>query len=99
MTPTTTIPRSLLLRVGSFLAATASVVSLSAQNPVTTTTVDPEKKDETVLLSKFNVASTQDKGYTSTNAATGFKTNDDLMSIPQAVTVVTRDLINDVGAV
>lgn len=99
MTPTTSLPR--LLRVCSFLAAAASFVSLSAQNPVTTApaSTDPAKPEETVLLSKFNVASTQDKGYTSTNAATGFKTNDDLMSIPQAVTVVTRDLINDVGAV
>lgn len=51
------------------------------------------------MLSKFQVTSTQDKGYTSTNAATGFKTNEDLMNIPQAVTLVTRDLINDIGAV
>ena len=100
MTPTTSLPRSLpLLRICSFLAAAASLVTLSAQTPATPSTDDSAKKEDTVLLSKFNVASTQDKGYTSTNTATGFKTNDDLMSIPQAVTVVTRDLINDVGAV
>lgn len=57
------------------------------------------KKDAPLVLSKFQVTSTQDKGYTSTNAATGFKTNEELMKIPQAVTVVTRDLINDIGAV
>ncbi len=100
MTPNTSIPRLLpLLRICSFLAAAASVVSLSAQTPATPLVEDQAKKDDTVLLSKFNVASTQDKGYTSTNSATGFKTNDELMKIPQAVTVVTRDLINDIGAV
>ena len=96
MTPNTSIPRLwLLVRICGVLAA-ASVVSLPAQ---TTSTVEPAKKDDTLLLTKFSVVSTQDKGYTSTNGATGFKTNDELMKIPQAVTVVTRDLINDIGAV
>lgn len=50
-------------------------------------------------MSKFEVSSTQGKGYTSSNAATGFKTNEALLNIPQAVTLVTRDLIDDIGAV
>jgi iron complex outermembrane receptor protein len=50
-------------------------------------------------MSKFEVSSTQGKGYTSSNAATGFKTNESLLQIPQAVTLVTRDLIDDIGAV
>ncbi|MEO6876507.1 MAG: TonB-dependent receptor plug domain-containing protein [Opitutaceae bacterium] len=109
MTPTNSLPRSsLLLRVCSFLAAAACLSPLSAQTTSDASTSPtassasmdaPPKKEDAVLLSKFSVSSTQDKGYTSTNAATGFKTNDDLMKIPQAVTVVTRDLINDIGAV
>jgi iron complex outermembrane receptor protein len=50
-----------------------------------------------VELSHFEVTTTQDKGYVTTNAATGFKTNQPLLSIPQAITVVTRDLIEDIG--
>jgi len=54
-------------------------------------------KDDRVIMSSFEVSSTQDKGYTSSNAATGFKTNEVLLKIPQAVTLVTRDLIDDIG--
>jgi iron complex outermembrane receptor protein len=54
-------------------------------------------KEEVIQLSKFEVTTTQDKGYVTSNAATGFKTNQQLLSIPQAVTVVTRDLIEDIG--
>jgi len=50
-----------------------------------------------VVLSQFEVSTTQDKGYVTTNAATGFKTNQPLLNIPQAITVVTRDLIDDIG--
>lgn len=58
-----------------------------------------EKKEEAIQLSAFQVTSTQGKGYTSSNAATGFKTNESMLKIPQAVTLVTRDLIDDIGAV
>lgn len=50
------------------------------------------------MLSRFEVGTTQGKGYVATNSATGFKTNQELIKIPQSVTVVTRDLIDDIGA-
>jgi outer membrane receptor for monomeric catechols len=56
-----------------------------------------QSDDNVVQLSHFEVTTTQDKGYVTTNAATGFKTNQPLLSIPQAITVVTRDLIEDIG--
>lgn len=55
-------------------------------------------KDPVLSLSKFEVITTQDKGYVANNSATGFKTNQELIKIPQSVTVVTRDLIEDIGA-
>ncbi len=80
--------------------ATCVVASLVAHAQSTPTPATPaEKKEEAVLLSAFEVVSTQGKGYTSSNAATGFKTNESLLKIPQAVTLVTRDLIDDIGAV
>jgi iron complex outermembrane receptor protein len=60
---------------------------------------EPKSADDRVILSPFEVSTTKDKGYTSSNAATGFKTNQVLLQIPQAVTLVTRDLIDDIGAV
>jgi len=54
--------------------------------------------NEVVSLSRFEVMTTQDRGYVANNAASALKTNQELMKIPQSVTVVTRDLIEDIGA-
>ena len=48
-------------------------------------------------MSKFEVTTTQGHGYVSTNSAEAFKTNTSLMDLPQIDTVVTRDLIDDIG--
>jgi len=77
----------------ALLAASSSAFSQSS--PGGTAAATP---DETVVLSKFEVTTTQGKGYVATNAATGFKTNRELIKIPQSVTVITRDLIEDIGA-
>ncbi len=98
MISTSASPGSVKLFVACAAAFAASCGSLLGQTAAASDD-DGSKKEAPVLLSKFQVTSTQDKGYTSTNSATGFKTNDELMKIPQAVTVVTRDLINDIGAV
>ncbi|MBL9216549.1 MAG: TonB-dependent receptor [Opitutaceae bacterium] len=56
----------------------------------------PAKEGEVLELSVFRVSSTQDKGYIA-NTATPFKTKQQLIDIPQAITVVTRDMIEDIG--
>ena len=88
-----------LVELKKVTVAGAAFVAASLASYAQTTTPAPEKKDDTVVLSAFQVVSTQGKGYTSSNSATGFKTNEDLLKIPQAVTLVTRDLIDDIGAV
>jgi iron complex outermembrane receptor protein len=82
-----------LIIIASWLSA---VVPAYAQ---TESAADKNSDKQQITLSTFVVNSTQNKGYTSTNNGTGFKTNENLMKIPQAVTVVTRDLIDDIGAV
>ena len=82
-----------LASCAAFLAAT--VMGLAQSAPAETTT---DEKGSVVRLSKFEVVTTQDKGYVANNSATGFKTNQELIKIPQSVTVVTRDLIDDIGA-
>ena len=50
-----------------------------------------------VQMSRFEVTTTQGKGYTATNSVGGFKTSEKLLDIPQVDLVVTRDLMNDIG--
>ena len=83
-------------------AILAASVSVSAQ---TTTAPAPAASDDAttpktdvVTLSKFEVTTTQGVGYFANNTATALKTNQELMKIPQSVTVITRDLIDDIGA-
>ncbi len=92
--------KKLKLLIASAAALVASFSPLIAQSTTRGAAEDgTDRKESPILLSKFEVTSTQGHGYTSNNAATGFKTNEELMRIPQAVTLVTRDLINDIGAV
>jgi len=101
-----------LFACAAFGAATMSGFAASAdeQTPAsdkttttttTTTTTSaaaPAQSNEITTMSKFEVQTTQDKGYVVSNSATGFKTNQELIKIPQSITVVTRDLITDIGA-
>ena len=85
--------RKILVIIASWLSAVVPAYAQIESVP------DKNSEKQQITLSTFVVNSTQNKGYTSTNNATGFKTNENLMRIPQAVTVVTRDLIDDIGAV
>lgn len=85
----------MLVACAAMLAASSASVAQSTPEAVPAA----DKKEEAVVLSTFEVETTQGKGYTSSNAATGFKTNENLLKIPQAVTLVTRDLIDDIGAI
>lgn len=97
---TSTMQASSALRIlfSSVALAAASSAAL-AQTSTTPASAESDQPEKPVILSAFEVSSTQGKGYTSSNAATGFKTNEELLKIPQAVTLVTRDLIDDIGAV
>lgn len=53
--------------------------------------------EDPILLSKFEVRSTQGSGYVSTNAANALKTVTPLVDVPNQVVVVTRDMIDDLG--
>jgi len=53
--------------------------------------------EEVVELATFRVVSTQGGGYLSHHAMSGFRSRKELLDIPQAITVVPRDLIDDLG--
>ncbi|MFO1449923.1 MAG: TonB-dependent receptor [Opitutaceae bacterium] len=85
--------RWLLASCAAFLAA--SVPSIAQVVPPPDTSKEP-KEDKALEMSAFRVSSTQDSGYIATTA-TPFKTKQQLVDIPQAITVVTRDMIEDIG--
>ncbi|MEO6246298.1 MAG: TonB-dependent receptor [Opitutaceae bacterium] len=74
--------------VVSFLIGTA----LAAQSAPPTAA----PAEDATVMSAYKVVSTEEKGYVATTA-TPFKTRQNLVDIPQAINVVTRDLIDDIG--
>ncbi len=56
-------------------------------------------KDEPIVLSEFRVDTTKDRGYIATNATTGTRLNMPIKQIPMPIEVVTREFIDDIGAV
>ena len=60
--------RQLLVLAAAFLAASVPVTAQVAADAA-------PAKQPVLELSKFEVTTTQDKGYVANNAATGFKTN------------------------
>ena len=86
-------------RIFATLVSTLIAASVAAQpSPSAAASNAAAAKEEAIVISRFEVTTTQGKGYVATNSATGFKTNQELIKIPQSVTVVTRDLIDDIGA-
>lgn len=86
---------------GAFVSALtltlAMALSVQAQTtPSTDKNIASDDEDDIVQLSVYRVISSQDQGYLATSA-TPFKTRQDLADLPQSITVVTRDLIDDIG--
>jgi iron complex outermembrane receptor protein len=77
--------------------ATCLVLATAVHAQVATSAPANEKKSDDVLnLSVYRVNSTQDSGYIA-KSATPFKTQQQTVDIPQAITVVTRDMMDDIG--
>ncbi len=87
------------LKSKTVMFALTLAVALSAQAqtaPSVASTNAQKATDEPTQLSVYRVTSSQDQGY-GASSATPFKTRQNLADIPQAITVVTRDLIDDIG--
>jgi len=89
-----TSPRQ-LFTVAVLLATTCA---LRAQTTSSSPPAPPEK-DDAVVLSAFEVGTTRDRGYRATNSVSGTRINLKLMDVPQTISVLTADFIQDLGAV
>ncbi len=73
-------------------------VWLAAGSAVDAQTASTPPKDETVVLSPFNVTSDRDYGYTATNTLAGSRLNTALRDTPAAISVFTKTFLDDIGA-
>lgn len=55
--------------------------------------------EQPLVLAEFRVDTTKDRGYLATNATTGTRLNMPIKQIPMPIEVVTREFIDDIGAV
>ncbi len=95
-TITTTSP----MKKTSMLTVLISQLGL-AVTPLTTTAsaaAPTPATEQTIRLTAFEVASTRDSGYRATNSVSGTRVNMKLMDVPQTISVLTSDFIQDIGA-
>ena len=98
--PTTESPKAMNRKTPlAFLGALFAFVSAPAQTaPAGSAKTDPVR-DEVVVLSEFRVDTSKDRGYVATNATTGTRLNMAIKEIPMPIEVITREFIDDIGAV
>lgn len=70
----------------------------NAHNAASSSSSQPAKADTTVVLSPFEVTTERDYGYQATSTLSGGRLATDLDKTPAAVTVLTREFLDDLGA-
>jgi len=80
----------------AFLASTVAVFSQTASTSPQPAT--PASEDEPIVLSPFEVSSSQDRGYAATQTLAGTRIRTDLKDVGSAISVITREFMQDVGA-
>ncbi|MDP3073865.1 MAG: TonB-dependent siderophore receptor [Opitutaceae bacterium] len=88
-------PRS-AFRVAALAFAQGAVVAAFAQVPNATTPSYLPPKESAMLLEKFEVnGQRENKSYATPRSVTATKTDTPLVNVPQSISVVTRELIDD----
>ncbi|MBL9186695.1 MAG: TonB-dependent receptor [Opitutaceae bacterium] len=92
-----TLP-TLLLQL-ALLATPFAVARSAVPLPVASRPVDPAAQtDATIELSPFEVRSDKDYGYAASQSLSGSRLAQELKTTPVAVTVITRELLDDIAA-
>lgn len=87
---------SIGLSAGIPLHLAAQVAPAAKENKQPAATALEEK---TLVLSPFVVTSEKDEGYVATNSLAGSRLNTKLADTPASISVMTKDFINDIGAI
>ncbi|HEX2099664.1 MAG TPA: TonB-dependent receptor plug domain-containing protein, partial [Candidatus Synoicihabitans sp.] len=75
----------------------SSVLAVAAQAQVTPTPATTEE-DQPLVLSPFEVNTTTDRGYQATETLAGTRIRTNLADVGSAISVVTKELLEDIGA-
>lgn len=78
----------------TLLASLLGLGSLSAQGQP----AEPETSGETVVLNPFVVDASLERGYNAASSLSGTRLNTKLIDTPLSISVLTRELMDDVGA-
>ncbi len=82
----------------SSLALGLQLPLLAQVAPPPPETAPEAAKEETLLLSPFEVRTDRDVGYTATSTLAGSRMNSDLRDTPSAISVMTREYLDDIAA-
>lgn len=88
--PTPKSDHRLPLTLAAWILLPAAVAAQTAPAP-------RPAADEPVKLSVFEVSATGDKGYAASTAMSGTRTNEKLENLPNSISVMTSDLLADLG--
>ena len=83
-------PRTLLFALAGWLA-------LGADTSAQTVAAPPPPKDETIVLSPFEVSASSDVGYQARETMAGGRLRTDLKDVSSQVDVMTQEFISDLG--
>lgn len=91
--------RQLRIYIYALLLFSASVLHLQAQNTIEGSPPGEDLADEDVYtLSPFEISTDSDVGYLATSTLAGTRIRTDLKDVGSAISVITSEFINDIGA-
>lgn len=82
----------------TFAVLFGAAVSLHAQTPVAPGSAAATAKEEAIMLSPFQVSTDAEKGYLATQTLNGTRLKSDLRDIGSALTIFTKELMDDLSA-
>lgn len=90
--------RAALLTVCALLLAPTNLPVRAQTNSSSAPTSATTRAEEAVQLSPFEVNATADTGYMASSTLAGSRLNSSLLTTPSAISVFTKDLLNDIAA-
>ena len=88
-----------LVALLSALSVGAGMIRAQVATDPTTASAKKEKQDDTIVLSPFVVTADEDHGYLATSTLAGSRVRTDLKDLASSLTVVTKQFMDDIGAV
>ncbi len=85
------------ITLSASLAAVIGISSTHAQSAPADTATSGEE-NEVVVLSPFTVSSSRDRGYQAADTLAGTRIRTDLADVGSAISVVTKEFLQDIGA-